>query len=249
MAAKRMLARWLESSASMLGQVLEIGLAAPDIRASCEFYERLGFGSAVTGDLWSHHYGVMTCRDLCLGLHGLRRPSPWLVFARADVAALARELDARGLQVTQARLGDDVFNELELRDPAGLVLRVLEARSFSPPAAVPPVTALGGFDSLSLPLRDFDAAAAFWQALGVEVELRDEPWRQLRIVTPGISIAYHAPRLHDEPLLLFNQQDLDAAQSLLADLGVSAAPGLGGFGTPDHRLVTSPEGMLITLLA
>ena len=76
----------------MLGSVLEVAAATPDVAASIGFYERLGFGSAVTGDVWPHHYGVMTCRGLCLGLHGLRRPSPTLVFARENVAGLAADL-------------------------------------------------------------------------------------------------------------------------------------------------------------
>jgi hypothetical protein len=233
----------------MLGSVLEVAATAPDIRASCEFYARLGFGSAVTGDVWPHHYGVMTCRGLCLGLHGLRRPSPWLVFTRENVARLAGDLESRGFSLGAARLGSDQFNELQLRDPSGLVLQVLEARSFSPPAIVPPVTALGGFDTLSLPLRDFAAGAAFWQRLGADVSSADEPWKQLRIALPGFTLAFHAPGLHDEPLLVFHQQSLDVAGPLLAELGMAVAPGLGGFGTPDHLLARSPEGLALALLA
>ena len=233
----------------MLGNFLEVGLSTGDIRASCEFYERLGFGSAVTGDVWPHHYGVLTCRGLCLGLHAVRRPSPWVALARPNVARLARELQASGLHVASARLGAEEFNELELRDPAGLAIRVLEARSFSPPAAVPPVTALGGFDALSLPLRDFAAAATFWKAMGYDAEEVEAPWRQLRVSGMGLGLAYHAPKLFPEPLLLFHQQDLAIAQELLAELGLTATGGLGGFGAPDHLLLESPEGQTIALLA
>lgn len=233
----------------MLGSFLEVGLGTGDVLASCAFYERLGFGHALTGDIWSHHYGVMTCRGLCLGLHGQRRASPWLALARENVAALARELAARELTLASARLGSEEFNELELKDPAGLVLRVLEARSFSPPSLVPPVTVLGGFDALSLPARDLAAAAAFWQSLGYATQAQEEPWRQLRVQGLGLDLAYHAPRLHPEPLLLFHQQDLGVAREVLAELGLAAAPGLGGFGAPEHLLLESPEGQAIALLA
>ena len=233
----------------MLGSFLEVALSTEDIRASCDFYERLGFSSAVTGDIWSHHYGVMACRGLCLGLHALRRPSPSAVFARENVAGLARELEAAGIRTGKARLGSEVFNELELRDPSGLVLRVLEARTFSPPPTAPPVTLLGGFEALSLPLRDRDAAQRFWQRLGYATDSAEEPWPQLRIRIPGFALAYHAPKLHAEPLLLFNQQDLQVAAQLLAELGAVTAEGLGGFGLPEHLLLTSPEGFGIALLA
>ncbi len=217
----------------MLGSWLEIALSTDDIRASCDFYEQLGFGSAVTGDIWTHHYGVMACGGLCLGLHEKRQPSPTVVFTRENVAGLARELDALGIAVINARLGSEEFNELSLRDPSGLVLRVLEARSFSPPPAPPALTALGRFESLSLPLRDVAAAEAFWQRLGV--------------ATPPV--AYHALKFHDEPLLQFRQPDLAQAQSVLSGLGIDCAPGLGGFAPPDHLLLTSPEGQPIALLA
>ena len=233
----------------MLGSVLEVGISTPDIGASCHFYGQLGFGSADTADLWSHHYGVMTCRGLALGLHGLRRPSPWLAFARADVAGLARELEGAGHRISRARLGDDEFNELELRDPSGLVLRVLEARSFPPPHAVPPLTLLGRFEALSLPLEDFGAGESFWSTLGVAATPQPLPWKQLRVALPGFSLAFHRPALHEEPLLLFRQPDLDAAAEALDSLGLRAETGLGGFGTPDHRIIPSPERIPLVLLA
>jgi catechol 2,3-dioxygenase-like lactoylglutathione lyase family enzyme len=217
----------------MLGSLLEIALCTGDIRASCDFYEQLGFGTAVTGDIWTHHYGVMACGGLCLGLHEQRQPSPSVVFTRENVAALARELDTLGIPVLNARLGSEEFHELSLRDPSGLVLRVLEARSFSPPPAPPALTTLGRFESLSLPIRDVATAEAFWQRLGIS--------------TPPV--AYHAPRLHDEPLLQFRHPDLAQAQSVLSGLGIDCAPGLGGFAPPDHLLLTSPEGQPIALLA
>ena len=233
----------------MLGRVLEVGLATPDIGRSCRFYAQLGFGSADTGDIWPHHYGVMTCRGLNLGLHGLRRPSPWLAFVRADVASLADRLEAAGHRISQARLGDNVFHELEFREPAGLMLRVLEARSFPPPHAVPPLTLLGRFDALSLPLQDFDAAIAFWESLGLSALPAQSPWKQLRIELPGFTLAYHRPALHDEPLLLFRQPDLDDAAEALESLGIRPERGLGGFGTPEHRIVASPEHLALVLLA
>ena len=53
-----------------LGRFHELTLPTPDIRASVEFYERLGFWQAETGDAWSHPYGVVTDGRIALGLHG-----------------------------------------------------------------------------------------------------------------------------------------------------------------------------------
>lgn len=233
----------------MLGSYLEVALSTADIRASCEFYERLGFGSAVTGDVWAYHYGVMTSGTLRLGLHGKRQPSPAVIFTRANVARLAAELRSLGIPLASARLDTDVFNELDLRDPSGLTLRVLEARTFSPPAAVPEATALGRFVALSLPLRDLETGERFWQQLGAVATRHEEPWPHLAADAGELRLTFHAPRLHDQPLLLFHQPQLATARRLLAESGINATEGLGGFGVPPHLLVESPEGQLIALLA
>jgi hypothetical protein len=191
----------------------------------------------------------MTCRGLCLGLHGLRRPSPWLAFAREDVAGLARSLEQQALRISSARLGPDDFHELELRDPSGLALRVLEARSFSPAAELPAPTLLGQFEALSLPLADFESGERFWQQLGANTVRAAAPWKQLRVDLEGFSLAFHRPALHDEPLMVFRQPDLAIAGEVLRSAGHEAAPGLGGFGAPEHLILSSPEGLALALLA
>src|SRR6187551_2634558 len=145
----------------MLGRFLELALVSADTGETWQQYQKLGFEPAETGDIWSHAYGVVACRGLAIGLHAAGEEPMCLVFVRPDVAALHRELVARGVEVEQARLGSDVFNELTLREPGGMAIRVLEARSFSPPLELPEQTLLGGFSSLSLPSTDMEEAAAF----------------------------------------------------------------------------------------
>ena len=130
----------------MPGPFLELALSTDDVLSACAGYEQLGFVAAQTGDVWSHHYGVMACQGLCIALHGVPAAPPTLVFTRENVAALARELAARGLQPVQMRLGSDVFNELSLHDPAG--------------------TRLGRFAALSLPCDDVALSRDYWQQLG-----------------------------------------------------------------------------------
>ena len=52
-----------------LGHFHELTLPTPDIRRSVEFYERLGFTQALTGDVWLHPYGVLTDGRIVVGLH------------------------------------------------------------------------------------------------------------------------------------------------------------------------------------
>ena len=53
----------------MLGKFLEISIHAPDIKASYEFYEGLGFRSVDVGEIWSHPYAVLSDGAIFLGLH------------------------------------------------------------------------------------------------------------------------------------------------------------------------------------
>ena len=123
------------------------------------------------------------------------------MFTRENVAALARDLEARGLRPTGLRLGSDVFNELSLQDPAGNRLRVLEARTFSPPLT-PAATRLGQFEALSLPCDDPVESRDYWQQLGwtaVEGAASEQPVLRGQ----GLLLTLH-PRAQDAgPLLRF----------------------------------------------
>ena len=70
----------------MLGRFHEISITTADIRASVEFYERLGFTQAPTTDAWSHPYGVLTDGRLFIGLHQRRVPTPVLTFVHPGIA-------------------------------------------------------------------------------------------------------------------------------------------------------------------
>ena len=55
------------SRRSVLGRFLEYSLATPDIRASLDFYTKLGFSQAEVGEAWPHPYAVVTDGRICLG--------------------------------------------------------------------------------------------------------------------------------------------------------------------------------------
>ena len=185
----------------MLGRFLELALVVDDPGATWLRYQQHGFAAAETGDIWKHAYGVVACRGIALGLHGQGAEEPSIVFVKPDVAALHRDLVDRGVKIEQAQLGSDVFNQLSLREPGGTMLRVLEARSFSPPAELPEQTQFGAFHALSLPCRDLEQAAEFWQQLGFTTEVAQDPWAGFSL--PGTPLACHARRALPEPALLF----------------------------------------------
>jgi hypothetical protein len=228
----------------MLGRFLELALVVDDPGATWQRYQKLGFAAAQTGDIWKHAYGVVACRGLALGFHA-RGAEPFsMVFVRPDVAALHRGLAHSGVQIEQARLGSDDFNELALREPGGRLIRVQEARSFSPPAELPDRTCFGAFRSLSLPCRDLPAAIEFWRLLGLAVEPTDDPWDGFTL--PGTPLAAHTRRAFPEPALIFNHAG--AFQTPGEDAGLHSDFALDALGEHEHSLLRTAEDLAVIVL-
>ena len=230
----------------MLGKFLEIALACSDPHAGWEMYQRLGFAPAETGDIWTHPYGVVTSGGLALGLHGEAAEPLALHTVRPNVLELHRELEGLGVEVEAAQLGPDVFNQLLLRDPAGICLKVLEARSFTPPAEVPVRTMLGRFDTLSIPASAPDAAA-FWSRLGYAMRDASAPWSAIEV--DGLPLAYHPAADCAEPLLLFRGDGLEPDLPALLACGLEnlrPLPALAGTG---HLFMRLKRGIRFLLLA
>lgn len=237
----------------MLGRFLELALVTDDTGAAWQNWRALGFADAATGDIWPHAYGVLTCEGLAIGLHAAGDEALSLVFVRPEVAALHRELQARGVKVEHARLGADVFNQLMLREPGGTALRVLESRSFSPPLEDPQSTALGRFATISLPARNPDAAQEFWTRLGFQCKpstLRE--WPDQAFAVDGVPISVHPHSLLPEPALLFQQPSRrdgstpTADESTLDHAGFSTGKSRPGL-PPDSKLLRTAEGLAVLL--
>jgi hypothetical protein len=231
----------------MPGRALEIALATDDIRRSFDFWTRLGFGSALTGDVWPWPYGVVTAPRVSLALHATAFASPQVVLVRPDVAGLVPLLEARGVEIAELRLGGEQFHELQFSDPSGLPVRVLEARTFSPPETTHECE-LGTFDALSWPTSDPEGVSAFWERLHTDCAPEDGDWAALRADVGGHRLAWHSPRVSNEPLLVFRPASLHAVRAKLDALQVRLPARKLGVPLP-HLLLESPEGQKVAILA
>jgi hypothetical protein len=230
----------------MLGRFLEVALVTDKPLAAWESFQQLGFAPGTTGDIWSHDYGVVCCAGLSLGWHAAGSEPLALCTVRPNVLAVERELETAEVEVESAQLGPDVFNQLTLREPSGIALKVLEARSFTPPAEVPGRTLLGRFEALSLPL-DLDTAATFWSRLGYAARETTVPWSGIEI--DGLPVAYHPPRACPEPLLIFNRDARGLDLAPLLACGLERGKGLVSLFGTDHQLLRSPGEIGVLLLA
>jgi catechol 2,3-dioxygenase-like lactoylglutathione lyase family enzyme len=235
----------------VIGRFHEISLRTDDIRASVEFYERLGFTQASTNDTWNHPYGVLTDGRIFLGLHQRRFPSPAVTFVRAGVAEVADALEARGIELDMRKTGEESFNEIGFRDPGGQNIIVLEARTYSPVTRTDSETSLCGyFTEFSMPEPDFDAAREFWEPLGfVATEEPDAPYAHLPLTSDHLDIAFHRPRTLDRPMLVFRDANMRERLARIRAMGMRDAGELPrGLPPAGNALIEAPEGTPLLLL-
>jgi len=235
---------------NVFGRFLEISLNTSDIAASVQFYERLGFTQLTTGDTWPHPYGVLSDGRLCIGLHQRHGTSPLLSFVRPELARHLPELRAAGFEPHYTRLGDSDFHELQLHDPTGQGIALLEARTFSPSRHSQTSSLCGWFSGYSMPAIDTEAAQAFWEHAGfVALELPDEPLMQLALTSDTLTLTLHRPRVLEAPLLVFTDPQMPERLAQLANLDIQGSGDLPrGLDRQSNALLESPEGTQLLLL-
>jgi catechol 2,3-dioxygenase-like lactoylglutathione lyase family enzyme len=238
-------------SITMIGRFHEISIQTHDIRASVEFYEQLGFTQCVAGDTWTHPYGVLTDGRIFLGLHQYKFPSPSITCVQDNISQHVAVIESLGIEIGWRRLGDDSFNEFGFRDPAGQMITLLEARTYSPSSRRKSETSLlGDFTEFSIPAADFAAMREFWEKLGfVALEESEVPYLHLPMTSDHLDVAAHRPRTLDAPMLVFSAADSAERIDKLLELDVQLSSELPrGLDPKTHALLSAPEGTQLLLL-
>lgn len=234
----------------MIGRFLEVSVHAPDVLASLEFYERLGFSQASAGEAWPYPYAVVTDGRLGIGLHQHElQQSPQLSFVLPDLFEHLGALEERGIKIIDRRLGSDVFNEATLVAPGGQLVRLLEARTYSPFQRAPGDTSrLGWFEEFMVPVADLKAAGLFWESLGfVPAEESEEPFPHIGLTSDSLDVALVAKGALTRPALLFTDPVMSTRIRALADRGVEFARLPGNLDPSRHALLVAPEGTQLLL--
>jgi catechol 2,3-dioxygenase-like lactoylglutathione lyase family enzyme len=236
----------------LLGRFLEFSLCTPDIRASLDFYGKLGFSEAQVGETWGHPYAVVTDGRICLGLHQGPAESA-LTFVKPGLLRHADVLESRGIDFEYRRLGNDIFNEVAWKDPDGQLLRLIEARTFSPSKR--PSTTLsrcGYFTEIALPCADFANGKGYWETLGfVGMDETSDPFPHVGCTSDFLDLGLYAPGPLRRAGLRFEVEDLAAARAALADLGIAAgiAPAPQPAARAQSVLLHAPEGTPLWIVA
>ncbi|HEV7611940.1 MAG TPA: VOC family protein [Steroidobacteraceae bacterium] len=234
----------------MLGRFLEFSLATPDIQASLDFYTRLGFSQAAVGEAWLHPYAVVTDGRICLGLHQGAIPAPSVTFVKPGLLKHFETLEELGLQFEFRRLGNDVFNEIGWFDPSGQLVRLIEARTFSPSKRLGlDRSRCGYFLEIALPAPDRDESKAYWERFGfVGIDEQDDRMPHVSCTSDFIDLGLYDPAHLRRSTLHFEVDDVGATLYRLAEIGISPA---GEIPPPlrhvSAAMLTAPEGTPILL--
>jgi hypothetical protein len=232
----------------MLGRFLEISIHTPEIRESLAFYEGLGLAQAVTSDVWSHHYAVVTDGAVALGLHEYEFSSPSLTWVLPGLARHVPALSDAGLEFNFLQTGEEQFHELGFRDPDNQMATILEARTYSPLSGRIPPPAIGFFREYRYPVRRLAGSIGFWEPLGF-VALRDEEddLGPAVLTSDGIDVCVYEGRPRP-PTLVFDCPDMAAAAGVLERRGIQVRTSRDPVSGLDALQFRAPEGTPLVVL-
>ena len=176
----------------MVGQFLELSIAAQPLAASFEFYRALGFASVPVSDSLPHPYLVLFDGTVAIGLHEREQDGASLTFVRPRLRDYVRALRRLDIDLTYAHLADNEFNRVGFADPTGQPIALLEARTFPPGDwNRQNVSACGEFLEYSVPTTSLPASLEFWRSLGFEPKGNGSGAASMA--------AAHGTRSHDRP--------------------------------------------------
>jgi catechol 2,3-dioxygenase-like lactoylglutathione lyase family enzyme len=232
----------------VLGRFLEFSIAAPDVQASLDFYVGLGFSSAEVGDAWPHPYAVVTDGRICLGLHQEPIPAPSLTFVKPDLLKYLDGLEQKGIEFEFRHLGNDVFNEVGWFDPSGQLVRLVEARTFSPSKRLANDTSrCGYFLEIAVPAPEL--AKAYWEDFGfVGMEELGDRLPHIACTSDFIDLGLYHPADLRRATLRFEVDDVGGTLAQLADKGIEPNGELPpGLRSVPAAVLVAPEGTPILL--
>jgi catechol 2,3-dioxygenase-like lactoylglutathione lyase family enzyme len=235
-----------------LGRFLEFSIPVPDIRASLDFYVGLGFTEAEVGDAWPHPYAVLTDGRIHLGLHQRAAFAPSTTFVMPDLLQHLDRLERLVERFEFRRLGNDVFNEIGWYDPSGHLIRLVEARTFSPSKRKATETSLCGyFREIGLPAPARERSKAHWEGFGfVGIDEPDAVPPHVSCTSDTIDVGLYEPVHLEGPALIFEVEDVDGTVARLVAEGVSCDERPRGTPRPGAAAaarLTAPEGTRILI--
>lgn len=226
---------------SLLGKFLEFSVRTPDILESLAFYKALGFSELAIGDVWKHKYAVVSDGDVSIGLHDHDFDGPAITFVHPELAKYARSMSGSGIEFSILKIDEDVFNELAFKDRDGHMVRLLEARTFSPAEDDLERSLCGELLETVLPVKNVMRTGRFWAPLTpVLLRIREEPTTHMRFDAGGMPLGLSESIALKQPSLCFKCPDREKLSATIEQhaLRHQDFPGFEGAFTE----LVAPEG-------
>ena len=156
--------------------------------------------------------------------------------------------EMQGLEFEFRRLGNDVFNEVGWLDPSGHLIRLIEARTFSP-VKRPRGSLCGYFLEIALAVPDRELAKQYWERLGfVGLDEPDAELPHVSCTSDSIDIGLYDPAQLRVPTLMFETDEVKESLARLTSAGIAPS---GPVPAPlRHRpaaMLVAPEGTPLQL--
>lgn len=235
----------------MIGRFLEISVHTTDILVSLAFYESLGFQQVQVNETWSYPYVVITDGRLTLGLHQHPIKSPTLTFVKADLIKHMEQLRTLELVFEQEHLGSDEFNEVSCHDPDGQSIRILEARTFSPPDISPTFSSeCGYFVEYGIPVKEFSHGITFWERFGlIAMEQENALFERVSLTSDHLNLGLHRSRALRHPVLVFEDDEMHTRLQTLKERGFELSDEMpDALDDSSNAILIAPEGTRLLLM-
>ena len=214
------------------GRFLELSVPTSNVLESLAFYRSLGFAEWPTGDIRRWHYAVVSDGQIAIGLHQAGFEEPTLSFVRPELARQVRVLESLGHTFEWQRLGDDDFHEAALRAVDGQLIRMMEARTFSP-ADAPDHSALGAPCAEVALYCAEPARTQTWLESAGFVAAGDDT---ARLIAPGLRLGLRSGRAPEVAVLSFRPAAVSTVVENLAARQFNPVRG------SNHYELRAPEG-------
>jgi hypothetical protein len=158
--------------------------------------------------------------------------------------------EAQGVELEFCRLGNDVFNEVGWFDPSGQLIRLIEARTFSPSKRTGIDTSrCGYFMEIALPSPNLDVSKDCWERFGfVGMDETGDRLPHISCTSDYIDLGLYDPSHLRRSTLRFEIDDVGGALARLAEIGLSPS---GEIPSPLRQVpaavLVAPEGTPILL--
>jgi catechol 2,3-dioxygenase-like lactoylglutathione lyase family enzyme len=237
----------------LLGEITAITITTPDLEASLQYYQHLGFKEILRAD-FPFPWIQITDEALLIMLRKDNDPYLALTYYTKDGEKIAAVIEQKGIAFVSKPKPTDMVKRYVFQSPDGLNISVVtipdgfrkpsgttmltmdQSDYFRPATYTNPV--IGLFGELAQPVADLDKSIAFWEQIGFRVLSKftsPNPWA---ILSDGLSIVgLHQSQEFSYPAITYFAADMKEKIEKLQE------GGLENFTehSPGNLILTTPE--------